>query len=589
MTHSLINSPPIARLWLQLQHWRLRHPLWLLFGLALAARLLPVGVRFVIGTDEGLYLTLGQNLAQGLGYTGNGVTTQIDFPPGFPFFAALLYGLGGGLELPAKLNVLIFGSLLPLPVYWLARQLADENTGFLAGLLTAWLPALALAQGNFEAVAEPLYTLLLYTGWAVLWWGLAQRRAPEGISKPVTPPSAPSPPSLRPLCGGQGVSEAKGLDSSVATRPRSDRPDVLKRVLVFGLAGLALGAAHLVRWEGLILGLLGAGVIVLTLRRKSLLPIALFLGGLGLFAVPYGQFLYQHTGSFVSPKTTITQLHGAGLAANSSDPFALEKSYGVYEAYLAQPDVQPALPQEDRGAFLRRYLGNVLTESRLWLTSVSLMTPVWLIPAAIGAWVIERRRALFLALLLIPLAVIPASVVDARYFQPTLPAAMIFTACGWAWLGKRLGQTRAHTQVRPYQVRPRKRVGPFRLTLAPTLVAATLFVFALGDLAGPFLFPRPTEYRTAGLALRDKLPEGAHILARKRQIPFYAGATWEWLPFADLDGVMAYADSHQAEYIVIDEFTIPALRPQLAYLLDPQAAPDGLTPIYVSTDPRIVI
>src|SRR5687768_3077008 len=101
---------------------------WLLAGVALAARILPVMVRFVIGSDEGLFLTLGQNLATGLGYTGDGTTAQVDFPPGYPLFAAMVYRLRGGLELPSRLNLLVFGGLLPLPVYWLARQLSDNST-----------------------------------------------------------------------------------------------------------------------------------------------------------------------------------------------------------------------------------------------------------------------------------------------------------------------------------------------------------------------------------------------------------------------------------------------------------------------------
>ena len=83
-----------------------RHPVWVILVIAVAVRILPATVRFVIGSDDGLFLTLGQNLAAGRGYTGDGITTQIDFPPGYPFFAAAVYWLGGGLELPTQLNIL---------------------------------------------------------------------------------------------------------------------------------------------------------------------------------------------------------------------------------------------------------------------------------------------------------------------------------------------------------------------------------------------------------------------------------------------------------------------------------------------------
>lgn len=536
MSSSGKNTRDLARL--------ARHPVWLLLGAALAVRILPVAVRFVIGTDEGLFLTLGQNLAAGVGYTGDGHTLQVDFPPGYAWFAAAIYALGGSPELPARLNVLVIGSLLPLPVYWLARRLADPKTALIAGLFTALLPALVLSQGNFEAAAEPLYSLLLYTGWASLGWGLA------AASRPIS--------------------------ASPDDQERRQARRTGSEALPFLLAGLSLGAAHLVRWEGVILGLFGAGALALTLRRKMLLPGLLYLAGLALFAIPYALFLDQHTGSFISPKTRITQLHGAALdVEDNADPFAFEKSYVLYEQYLADPR-HPPEPMSAPTPLPQRYLNNLLVEVRLFFTSGSLMAILWIMPAALGAWAMDRKRALFLALLFIPLAAIPASVVDPRYFLPPLPAALIFAARGWTWLGERRLSIRSASLVLPG-----RHVGL-------PLLAATLAVFVLADLAGPFLYPRPTEYRAAGLALHGQLPAGAHMLARKRQTPFYAGAAWEWLPFEDLAGVLDYAEAHRADYLMLDARTI-ALRPQLADLLDPANAPPALTLIYRDEGETVVV
>ncbi|MDH3674365.1 MAG: glycosyltransferase family 39 protein [Anaerolineae bacterium] len=505
-------------------HWLRHHPIWLVLGLALAVRIVPATVRFVIGSDDGLFLTLGQNLVAGQGYTGDGVTTQIDFPPGYPFFAAGVYLLGGGPELPTKLNILLIGMLLPLTIYWLTYQLADKSTALIAGLLTALHPALVLAQGNFESVAEQPYAVLLYTGWALLWWALRNRR-----------------------------------------------------LWAFGLAGILIGMAHLVRWEGVVLGLIAAGIIVVALRRAAILPVLTFLVGLALFALPYGLFLYRHTGSVLSPKTMLTQLHAAAIDATVTDPYAFERSFFEhYEAWLADPHHPPQVVAESRVAAPRRYVGNAVYQVRLWFTSLSLMTLLWIIPFFIGLATLGFKETLFLLPLFIPLAAIPASVVDPRYFLVPLPVMMVFAAQGWTWLGRRLPSLRLPGQARS-------------VSLATLLLATTLTLFALAGLSGPFLYPRPTGYRTAGFALRDQIASGAHILARKRQIPFYAGGVWEWLPFADLDGVLAYAATHNAEYLVVDKFTTPALRPQLAYLLDPTNAPDHLEPVYVDDAAGIVI
>jgi 4-amino-4-deoxy-L-arabinose transferase-like glycosyltransferase len=501
-----------------------RQPIWIILIIAVAVRILPATVRFVIGSDDGLFLTLGQNLAAGRGYTGDGLTTQIDFPPGYPFFAAAVYWLGGGLELPTQLNILLIGSLLPLPVTWLTRQLFDSRTALIAGLLTALAPALVLSQGNFEAVAEQPYALLLYTGWGMLWWALTQRR----------------------WWG-------------------------------FGLAGLLIGAAHLIRWEGVILGVLAAGIIVLVLRRSSPGPVVLFLAGLLLFAGPYAVIVYQYTGSVLSPKTMLTQLHAAAIDASVSDPYAFEKQfYQYYETWLAAPHLPPDVVQENRTAFLARYAGNLRDEVRLWFTAASFLTVLWVIPFGFGLATMERKRLLFLLPLFIPLAAIPASVIDPRYFLPPLAVFMIVTAQGFNWLAGRLPSIRLPVIAQPVSV-------------AVILLAGSLAIFTLADLAGPFLYPRPTAYRTAGLALRGTLPAGSHIIARKRQIPFYAGGVWEWLPFAELDEVLAYARSHNAGYLVLDEFTTPTLRPQLAYLLDPANAPDNLTPVYIDQAGGVVV
>lgn len=510
---------PAARVLASSRAVAAQHPLWVLLGLAVAARLVAVSVRFVIGTDEGLFLTLGRNLVEGLGYTGNGRDVQIDFPPGFSLFAAAVYALGGWPELPSQLNVVVIGSLLVLPTYWLARQMLDALTAWRAGLFVALLPALVLAQSNFESVAEPLYTLLLLTGWALLWRGLTTRRQ-----------------------------------------------------LTFGLAGLALGAAHLVRWEGVVVALLAAGYTALVLRRVAIWPVAALLAGTAMLAVPYGAFLYTHTGSVISPKAVITRQHAAAIAAAGADPFAYEKAYSAYEAFLANPRQPQSVPSTGLSTFVARYLGSGLLEMRLWLTSASVMAVVWLIPAGLGAWQLRGRRALFLGLHLVPLAAIPASVVDPRYFLPALPVLMMYAAAGWHVLGQRW----------PAASRPRH--------WARLFLALTVALFVLGDLAGPFRVPRSLEYRAAGLALRGLVPEGAHMLARKRQVPFYAGALWEWLPYDDLQGVLEYARGHNAGYLVVDDATTPELRPQLAFLLHPENAPGSLTPVYVSAGgPRVVV
>jgi hypothetical protein len=334
------------------------------------------------------------------------------------------------------------------------------------------------------------------------------------------------------------------------------------------------------------------------LAGRAVLPALVFTFGLAAFAVPYALFLKQNTGSFVNPKAMITQLHSALLEASAADPYAFEKYYYDLEDVLADPVSLSQVPPEllaYRTPLAQRYVGNLMTEAGLWLTSASLMTLVWIIPAAIGALTMPRGRSLFLALLFAPLGAIPASVVDPRYFLPALPAAMIFAGFGWERVMRRLKADDgrpptpgAHLRGRPAD----RRVWGLKIEVwswAPVLLAATFVLFAGFDFAAPFWLSRPTEYRKAGLALRGQLPAGAHVLARKRQAPFYAGGTWEWLPFAELTGVVDYAKSHQADYLLLDRRTVVPLRPQLVDLLDPANAPAGLRPIYYDEAGGVVV
>src|SRR5262245_38777002 len=80
--------------------WRGSTAVGLVLVVSLTVRVLPTTVRYVIGTDEALYLTLAQHLAAGDGYTADGVHPHSEFDPGYPLFAAAVYKL---VDLPARL------------------------------------------------------------------------------------------------------------------------------------------------------------------------------------------------------------------------------------------------------------------------------------------------------------------------------------------------------------------------------------------------------------------------------------------------------------------------------------------------------
>lgn len=531
-----------------------------LVSLALAARILPATVHFVVGTDEAAYLTLAQNLAAGRGFTEDGVTPHTEFAPGYPFFAALIYKLGGGPELPAQINILLFGSLLVVPVYGLAHELADAPTARRAALLTALLPALTLAVPNFEAPTEQLYNFFLWSGWLFLW------------------------------------------------RALTTKPDWKNAAL----AGACLGLAHITRIEGLIFILLGALLLLrpfllasrlpppaarstlrpprstplpsFIIRHSSFVTPLSFLFTSAFFALPYALYIHAHTGLWLAPKALLHQYHGEAL--RSGDPLVFEAAYADYEYNRTHLSELPGLLEylwQNRADLPGFYVHNFLAELRQAFTSVSFTLILWLPFATWGAvklWESEGSPAkvLFLGLTALPVLIYPLSVVDPRYLLPLLPGAMILTAIGLRSFSR---QSDVISPKSPIRLSPRHRAT--RLGIWNLGFGVLLVLFLSADLVGPFFIPRPTEYKALGLWMRAHgiSGDGIGVLARKRQPAFYAGARWEWLPLADTEGLLAYAASHHAQYIVIDERTVSTLRPQLAYLLDSTLAPTTLKVVHV--------
>src|SRR5262249_59405682 len=72
----------------------------------------------------------------------------------------------------------------------------------------------------------------------------------------------------------------------------------------------------------------------------------------------------------------------------------------------------------------------------------------------------------------------------------------------------------------------------------------------------------------AGAWLAAHAPADAVIMDRKSYVPFFAGRTHVQLPDEDLDTLLRYARESGVTHIVVEEYVVGALRPQLAPLLD---------------------
>jgi hypothetical protein len=119
----------------------------------------------VDGTE---YIRFAESLMRGQAFSSI-------FPPGYPALVALARLVVPGRLQAADAVSLVCGSLLPLPVWWLARRWAGAGWAALPALAVALHPE--LSRISSVPLSEAAYFLALYTGLA-----LATRPFPAGVS-----------------------------------------------------------------------------------------------------------------------------------------------------------------------------------------------------------------------------------------------------------------------------------------------------------------------------------------------------------------------------------------------------------------------
>ena len=528
-----------------------RRPLAAIAALALVTRVFWILQPRLVWGDEPFYLWLGQSLVTGGGYQFFGIS-GVHFSPLFPLLAGAvaqaISGLapaGGSTALMAASGVLyvVFGTLLVFPIHGIARRLSGRGAGLTAAAITAVYPALTAGIPLWGTLTEPLYLLLV----AAAWWAWL-----------------------------------------VALETY--------RLRMYALGGLLVGLAYLTRSEALVYLVAGAGILGLLQavfppgagqgrRQRALVGIA--LGALVFLLVisPYLIVLHGLTGKWqLAEEAGSTYVSARGLAYGDVAAFdratwGLDPASG--EVYLFSPtsegqgllDAIRANPK----AFARQLRAN-------WEDLIATVFSGKLIPwpltglMALGLfarrWDRPRLRGelLLASSLAGPLSFLPFFIQD-RYVVGALLPALVWMGAGAAWLGTWLVDSLAAPA-------PQQTEGPRRRW--PGVVPAAAVVVAL-LLASPSL--RAALHQTnsfqpghlaAARALRDFGAAAEDVvMTRYPAIAFHAGTRWAPTPAAPWAQVVAYAQSKNARFLAVDGWETK-LRPQLAFLLQPDSAPPPL-------------
>ncbi len=488
----------------------------------------------IVWGDEPVYLWLGQNWLHGRGFQIFGFN-DVHHTPGYPFLTAVVSLLTGDAALASLLLYVVFGTLLVVPVYFLARDLYGERNAAWAALIIGLLPALNVAIPVWGSMTEPPYLFLIACALYL---------------------------TFRALRGGRGWN--------------------------YGLAGLALGFAYLIRpeavWYTLVLGLL-LFLIPLAERRHSWAWLgSLILYGLGFLVsfAPYAYYTYLNTGAWlVSEKVGFTFGHALYLAQNDNigaDRFIWGlDSTGLRVFFYSDESYHLSVTQfirENPRAFLRHLYRNTRTLSDK-IFALQLF-PVFLVPLTVlglfrTPWDRTRLKGemLLFAALIPPLTFLVFFVLE-RYYVPLLIPLGIWAGEGLGSLGDWALET--WHQLRGRALSPRSNA--LAHGILATLVAVLLVAMhprALVQASRVRSF-RP-EHKAVGLWLRDHVPPTARIMARYPAIAYHAERRWIPSPHAEYGQIIRYARAQGADYWVVDQWETD-WRPQIASLFTEPTPPE---------------
>lgn len=528
------KSPPSSPVFQK----QVRFLAWMLF-FSVFCRLVLLTQKEVVGTDEVIYLALGQSLWQGHGLTLEGRPVTM-CPPLLPIVAGMFSLFTEDLEKGTNFTYWFFGGLLVLPYYFFARRVYGDKVAKLACFFIAFYPGLLLAF-YWGSMTEHLYTFLLVSAFL--------------------------------FC-------LRAVDTGSAAD--------------FACAGGLLALVYLTRSEGILFfPVLLAWTAARSLRgasnrRRALARLAVMAACFVLVSAPYPLFLKKHSGELsISGKTKLILLAGAmdlkerekllgKLNEDGTDFFNYEelvRDKTVVGMVLENPKVLVG------GSLLQ--IRNFLVVLFSWKVFPAFLLPFVILGLFRRLWDRQRLgKEVFLATVCLPFLVFLTFQIWPRYLLPMTPILLLWTVRGVVeleeWMEDSARKIRGNRTLR------RPRVWFF----APRVLAAVLLLAILvaKPVKARMLDQMPVEYRTAGLWMKENLPPQAIILARKPEVAYYAQRRMRPLPNEELPRILRYAHVQKAEYMVVDEAFI-ATRPQLAGLLGDEQAPPPLERIYETRSP----
>lgn len=489
--------------------------LFTLILIAFGVRLFLIQSHSHITADGPAYVAVGKKIISGEKYF------DAVWSPFYPVLIGITSLIFRDFEFAGRLVSVLFGSLLIIPLFFIAKWAFNEKVGIIASILIVLYPN--LSKISSQVAPESTFIFLFLIGLIVSWLAISKEKN-----------------------------------------------------VFFLLSGLIWGICYLTRPEGfgylVLLLIIGLIQFFKGQKRRWTVHISLIIIGFLIVSSPYILYLKRDTGRWsLSKKAEITILLGEGVGKREDWGHFYEKfSHGLSEnakeiGYQrgAQYKGMIGYSLHNRRELIRRYLVNLHLVNKYVIPG--LFPPIIILLAGLGLFrgvLQETKKSLLLFLAFIPYFSLPFLVVPPRYFLLFVPLILI-------WAGKGVVEINKWFMELLLTFREKWK----KIRIKPVILESILIFLVLLSFV-PFTFRpflkgeiEPNFYKDIGLWIRDNLPQNAVIMSRKPWIPFYAQREEVPLPYAPFPEIIKFAHYQGANYLIADENVIGD-RPNLRFLFD---------------------
>jgi len=499
----------------------------------------------MIKSDESNYLHLGWNLLSGRGYLSC-IYPETYYTPLYPIVSGTFYLLVHDFEWASNLAYVLFGSMLQLPLFFLARRIYGLHAAWVTAIWLGIFPALAVSVLHWGTMTEPLYIFLVYCGLAAFLIGLEE--------------------NVWGWCAAAGA--------------------------FFGLAYLTRPEAVFYFGVFLVFGLVWLGWRQRSGPLKTSQLIGCYVLAFALLAGPYIWYLHRHAGKWMSAGNVT--LDWELDETDQNDPVAHDRS--VYGLASGGREIMRYSPERFRESVWQKVLGNptqFMGRIKDNVRDLPALLFDWYtfwygLLALIGLALFKRpwdrsrlAHEVFLASIVVPVLVFLPSRAGLRSYAPIFPVLLMWAARGAVETGRWLQDTRR--QWEPGVISERTGV---KWSWLP---AVLIMIFFLATTVAAARFEQRRIFfgeKEAGLWLRANTPATARVMAWNSAVALYARRQCVLSPNTDWESFLRYARAHRADYLVVTDREVTETRPQMEFLEETNELPPELQLVFNFEEPH---